>query len=576
MPSQFSSSKSGIREYLEWNKVTLPCEEVDQSHWCPVQLRSATSAVSSVPRSGGRTLGSACGSQRLQGDTEVHVSAWQHTFTDWNSCFPLPEMFLDSVALKSELALEFRFSRPHAKVWQFFPGEAEFYLLSTFVFLEFATNINALKSPPPSFLLVMSVMLRSGRGCVLDSRPLDDGTYSRCIRWRDAQKSHVKCRFKCFQVSKIHFSANTAVDGGNMDMSQKTVKLSKKRKRKQSELNQGEIDSQIFHEKIRSVIAEGASSLVDSARSLGHLTGDTNTLKEPLPSQECGLAALCGMAKELPLVDDEEQSTQPLVTEDGCSLHVDLFSRVTENRTDWASVVTLMGEEYVIPPHTAFLLSDFTRIQPLVQYGVTFDLIVMDPPWENKSVKRSRRYSSLPSSQLRRLPVPLLASPNCLVVTWVTNRPSHRRFVRDDLYPHWGVEVLAEWFWVKVTTSGQFVFPLDSPHKKPYEVLVLGRYRSSADATTSPSGTSEVSVEDQRLIISVPSALHSQKPSLSEVLKPYVRAEAKCLELFARNLQPGWTSWGNEVLKFQHASYFTLTPADDREDVSQDDGRADW
>lgn len=63
------------------------------------------------------------------------------------------------------------------------------------------------------------------------------------------------------------------------------------------------------------------------------------------------------------------------------------------------------------------------------------------------------RYSSLPSTQLKRLPIPLLASPNCLVVTWVTNRPSHLRFVRDELYPHWGVEVVAEWFWVKVQTS---------------------------------------------------------------------------------------------------------------------------
>lgn len=35
----------------------------------------------------------------------------------------------------------------------------------------------------------------------------------------------------------------------------------------------------------------------------------------------------------------------------------------------------------------------------------------------------------------------------------------------------------------QVTTSGQFVFPLDSPHKKPYEVLVLGRYRSSAESS---------------------------------------------------------------------------------------------
>lgn len=108
--------------------------------------------------------------------------------------------------------------------------------------------------------------------------------------------------------------------------------------------------------------------MVDSARSLGYLAGETDAVKEPLPSQECSFAALCEMAKELPVVDDEEQeSVQLLVTEDGCSSHVDLFSQVTENREDRAVVVTLMGEEYVIPPNTAFLLSDFTRMQPLVQ-----------------------------------------------------------------------------------------------------------------------------------------------------------------------------------------------------------------
>nr|QNQ79773.1 mettl4 [Siniperca chuatsi] len=427
----------------------------------------------------------------------------------------------------------------------------------------------------------MSVVVQNTQGWVLDAGSLIDQGYSRCIRFKDNQKSHVRCRFKgqCFQILKSHYSARTsaAVDRGNTDMLQKTDKPTKKRKRKHSELNQGEVDSQAFHEKIRCVILEGTKSLVDSARSFGYLNGVTDTAKEPLPSQECSLAALCEMAKELPLVDDEEQDecVQLLVAEDGCTSHVDLFSRVTESRAEQATVVTLMGEEYVIPPHTAFLLSDFTRIQPLVHYGRRFDLIVMDPPWENKSVKRSRRYSSLPSTQLKWLPIPLLASLNCLVVTWVTNRPSHLRFVRDELYPHWGVEVVAEWFWVKVTTSGEFVFPLDSNHKKPYEVLVLGRYRSSANNFISSLETSEVPVEDQRLIVSVPSALHSQKPSLSEVLKPYVGDEAKCLELFARSLQPGWTSWGNEVLKFQHTSYFTLTPTDDRADVPKEEATDD-
>lgn len=59
----------------------------------------------------------------------------------------------------------------------------------------------------------------------------------------------------------------------------------------------------------------------------------------------------------------------------------------------------------------------------------------------------------------------------------------------------------------------------------------------------------------------------------TDVLRPYISAEAKCLELFARNLQPGWTSWGNEVLKFQHTSYFTMTHTGDQEDgVPPEDG----
>uniref|UniRef100_A0A4W5P6T2 Methyltransferase 4, N6-adenosine n=1 Tax=Hucho hucho TaxID=62062 RepID=A0A4W5P6T2_9TELE len=291
-----------------------------------------------------------------------------------------------------------------------------------------------------------------------------------------------------------------------------------------------------------SAILEGTKSLVDAGLSCEYLSEVKDAREDPLPSQECNLAALCDMAKELPLVSENgEDPVQFIEPEDGCSTtHLDLFTRITENCMDCAMEVTLMGEKYIIPPRCAFLLSDFARMQPLVgcEYGKFFDLIVLDPPWENKSVKRSGRYSFLPSSQLKRLPVPLLASTGCVVVTWVTNRPSHLRFVRDELYPHWGVEVLAEWFWVKVTRSGEYVFPLDSPHKKPYEVLVLGRY--------------QLPMEEQRVIVSVPSALHSHKPSLSEVLRPYVGADARCLELFARSLQPGWTSWGNEVIKFQH------------------------
>ncbi len=123
---------------------------------------------------------------------------------------------------------------------------------------------------------------------------------------------------------------------------------------------------------IRSVILEGTTSLLDSARALGYLSKVTDSETEPLPSQECSLAALCEMAKELPLVEEQQECVQLLVAEDGSTSHVDLFSRVTENKADFAAVVKLMGEEYVIPPNTAFLLSDFTRTQPLVHCEYNF------------------------------------------------------------------------------------------------------------------------------------------------------------------------------------------------------------
>uniref|UniRef100_A0A8C1SPA5 Methyltransferase like 4 n=1 Tax=Cyprinus carpio TaxID=7962 RepID=A0A8C1SPA5_CYPCA len=309
----------------------------------------------------------------------------------------------------------------------------------------------------------------------------------------------------------------------------------------------------LIFSQIRLVVLEGSRALLEAGRQCGYLTEVlTAPPSESMPSHECRLAALCDMAKQLPLTDESLMAPVQMLNRDGLDPSLDLFSYITENPFDCTYEVTLMKEKYLLPPRSRFLVA-YCYI--LTTGGDKFDLIVLDPPWENKSVKRSNRYSSLPSSQLKQLPVPALAAPECLVVTWVTNRAKHLRFIKEELYPYWAVEVLAEWLWVKVTRTGEFVFPLDSPHKKPYEVLVLGRHRSGTDRAVRSSAVEEL--PEQRLLISVPSVLHSQKPSLSAVLKPYISPEPKCLELFARSLQRDWTSWGNEVIKFQHSSYFT-------------------
>jgi len=83
--------------------------------------------------------------------------------------------------------------------------------------------------------------------------------------------------------------------------------------------------------------------------------------------------------------------------------------------------------------------------------------------------------------QIKSLPVQSLLAPGALVGIWVTNKQKYLRFTKTELFPQWSVELMAEWYWVKVTRKGELVTDLDSPHKKPYEPLLLGRFTPKKD-----------------------------------------------------------------------------------------------
>ncbi|XP_016012321.2 N(6)-adenine-specific methyltransferase METTL4 isoform X2 [Rousettus aegyptiacus] len=336
--------------------------------------------------------------------------------------------------------------------------------------------------------------------------------------------------------------------------------IGKKRKRCVV-FNQGELDAMEYHTKIRGLILDGSSQLIQEGFKSGFLhppseKWDKSSDPITLPVDTCNLSELCEMAKHLPSLNEMELPALQLMEDDVSITEQNLFSQVVENNSSFTKMITLMGQKYLLPPKSSFLLSDISCMHPLLNYKKTYDVIVIDPPWQNKSVKRSNRYSYLSPLQIKQIPVPKLAAPNCLVITWVTNRQKHLRFVKEELYPSWSVEIVAEWHWVKITKSGEFVFPLDSPHKKPYEVLILGRIREETALPLRNADVKVLSIPDHKLIVSVPCTLHSHKPPLAEILKDYIKPDGEYLELFARNLQPGWTSWGNEVLKFQHVDYF--------------------
>ncbi|KAM4704986.1 N(6)-adenine-specific methyltransferase METTL4 [Rhinophrynus dorsalis] len=418
----------------------------------------------------------------------------------------------------------------------------------------------------------MSVICKSSAGWLLDELSLLNKWYQHteghctahnCPSCKaDAHSgTGVFCRFRedLFRVLKPHITLQSAavLDPGK---SQGTTTNRKKRKRSNA-FNQGELDALEYHKKISDFILEGSQSLVQEGLQNEFLQPPSQKEDEKSEivagpySTHCQLAELCDMAKQMSLVIPKEHTVQILGNKGPLPQDTDFLCCITENQSKWPQIIQLLGEKYVIPPNSSFLLSDITCMEPLLQYK-RFNIIVIDPPWENKSVKRSKRYCYLSPMEIKQLPIPALAAPDCLVVTWVTNRQKHRRFVMEELYPHWSIKTLAEWHWVKITRSGEFVFPLDSPHKKPYEILILGRAQNEDNYVPRDSGIVLPPVPEHKLIVSVPCSLHSHKPLLSEVLKEYVKSDGECLELFARNLQSGWTSWGNEVLKFQHMDYF--------------------
>jgi N6-adenosine-specific RNA methylase IME4 len=203
-----------------------------------------------------------------------------------------------------------------------------------------------------------------------------------------------------------------------------------------------------------------------------------------------------------------------------------------------------------IPPKATILQGDISQTLSLINNIPKINLAVLDPPWPNRSARRKQSYDiSYGTPEIRQLlfslPIYDILADEGLVAVWVTNKPAFRDLLLDEggLFEAWGIHLVEEWIWLKVTSEGDPICDLDSLWRKPYEVLLLGRKSVKGDSNT----------VERRVIVAVPD-LHSRKPSLEELFETIFwkrQQEYQALEIFARNLTTGWWSWGNEVLKFQ-------------------------
>jgi N6-adenosine-specific RNA methylase IME4 len=157
------------------------------------------------------------------------------------------------------------------------------------------------------------------------------------------------------------------------------------------------------------------------------------------------------------------------------------------------------------------------------------------------------------------MPVAPLLATRAYVAIWVTHKEPLVRFAMQSLLPAWGATYVATAHWLKVTAHGQPLSPIDPPNPRaggaphlPYESIVIGRKGEVSEA----HAALEQRLLASRVIIADVGQRHSRKPPLDALFEPLLSAlppkadHHAYLELFARELRSGWTSWGNEVLLF--------------------------
>lgn len=226
-----------------------------------------------------------------------------------------------------------------------------------------------------------------------------------------------------------------------------------------------------------------------------------------------------------------------------------------------------------IPTNTASLPST-TRPAPApaadLPADLKFDLILLDPPWPNRSAKRKRggagAYRPAPDLEsvralLRQVPVASRLAPGGLVAVWVTNAArfadlllgagsgKNRRGDRG-LFSEWAVEPVGEWTWLKITAGGEPVVPVDSAWRKPWERLLIARKKERKNRSAVGEEGRTTGPVPGKVIAAVPD-VHSRKPNLRRLFEELLPERYEALEVFARNLTAGWWAWGDEVLLFQ-------------------------
>ena len=169
------------------------------------------------------------------------------------------------------------------------------------------------------------------------------------------------------------------------------------------------------------------------------------------------------------------------------------------------------------------------------------EVIYADPPWTYRDHATAGgrgvayKYPVLTDADVRALPVPKIAADNAVLLLWVT-WPKLAEVL--PVIDAWGFNYRTVGFvWVKLTRASQrLAWGMGNWTRANTEPCLL--------ATRGRPKRIDAGVHQ---VVQAPLARHSEKPVEVRERIFQLAGDVPRIELFAREVAPGWDAWGNDV-----------------------------
>lgn len=189
-----------------------------------------------------------------------------------------------------------------------------------------------------------------------------------------------------------------------------------------------------------------------------------------------------------------------------------------------------------------------------------FSIILCDPPWSyfgdsSKDQAAGKHYTLMDEEALSALPVKSIATKPCVLFMWATGPKLDQAF---RVAEKWGFHYRGmAYIWIKTKKSDLSV-PVGARGVRPSFVKPITEF-VLVFSTNKKGRTFKLLTEKQKQLIFAPIAEHSRKPADVRERIVELLGDLPRIELFARESAPGWSSWGNEVDKFDNINTPTNT-----------------